>query len=486
MLESLDARSFCDGVLERARSLGADYADIRIVDRINEHIVLRTGKVEYLDNESSSGFGVRVLVDGAWGFSSSPHLTIEDGRRVAEEAVGIAKASLRLKRKEVKLAPQDPCEARWESQFKIDPFDVPLEEKIGLLRDADAVLRQNQKVKVTDCSMSFWRQHHVFASTEGAFIEQTKTESGAGIAATAIEGAEVQRRSYPASFGGDYATAGYEFVQSLNLVDHAEEVAKEAAELLSAPPCPDGAHTLILEGSMLALQVHESCGHPIELDRVFGMESAYAGTSFLTPEKLGNFRYGSEHVNITADATLTKGLGGFAFDDEGVPAQRVEIVKDGIFSGYLTSRETASELGWQSMGAMRADGWNRIPLIRMTNINLLPEDWSFDELIADTPEGILASGIQSWSIDDKRLNFHFATELAREIKDGSLGKLYKNPMYSGITPEFWGSCDAVCGEDEWHIWGVPNCGKGEPGQSAHVGHGVAPARFRKVRMEGTK
>lgn len=486
MLEELDVRAFCERVLERARACGADYADIRVIDRDVEEIVLRTGKVEHLDSSASSGFGVRVIVGGDWGFSSSPRLTVEDGERVAEEAVRIAKASSAVKRQDVKLAPVDVYEGTFVSPYEIDPFDVPLEEKIGLLRDADLALRENEKIKLTDCSMEFWKHHQVFASTEGAYIEQTKIESGAGLAATAIEGAEVQRRSYPAAFGGDYASAGYEFVQSLNLIDHAEELAREAVELLSAPPCPEGDHTLILEGSMLALQVHESCGHPIELDRVFGTESSYAGTSFLTPEKLGNFQYGSEEVNITADATLTQGLGGFAYDDEGVPAQKVDIVKDGVFTGYLTSRETASELDQTSMGAMRADGWNRIPLIRMTNINLMPGDWAFDELIADTPDGIYASGIMSWSIDDKRLNFHFATESAREIKDGSLGKVYKNPMYSGITPEFWGGCDAVCGEDDWHIWGVPNCGKGEPGQAAHVGHGVAPARFKKVRMEGAK
>ncbi|MCX6344342.1 MAG: TldD/PmbA family protein [Armatimonadetes bacterium] len=486
MLGSFDARSFCEKALDEAKARGAQYADIRIVNRDNEAIVLRTGKVEHLDRSSSNGFGVRVLVDGAWGFSSSPKFTIEDAMRVTDEAVRIARASAMVKRKDVKLAPAHVFEGKFISDFDIDPFDVALDEKIGLLRDADEALRQNDKIKLTDCSMRFWKFDQVFASSEGAYIEQTKVETGAGFSATAIEGSEVHTRSYPSSFGGDYAAAGYEFVESMNLVSHAEQTAKEAVELLSAPPCPNGDQTLILEGSMLALQVHESCGHPIELDRVFGTESSYAGTSFLTPEKLGSFKYGSENVNITADATLTHGLGGFAFDDEGVPGQCVDIVKDGIFTGYLTSRETASELGQKSMGSMRADGWNRIPLIRMTNINLMPGDWDIDELIADTPDGIYAAGIKSWSIDDKRLNFHFATEIAWEIKDGERGRVFKNPMYSGITPEFWGNCDAVCNDEQWRIWGVPNCGKGEPPQSAHVGHGVSPARFRSVRMEGAK
>ncbi len=482
----MDVRQFCESVLELARAKGADYADVRVVNRDSEGIQVRSGKVEHLERQSSYGFGVRVIVDGSWGFSSSHMVNNEHAERVADEAVRIARASSLVKRKSVELAPVDVQEGLITMDFKVDPFDVGLDEKISLLKEADAALRQNEKIRVTDCSMDFWRFDQVFASTEGAYIEQKKIESGSGIAATAIEGDEVQRRSYPCSFGGDYASAGYEFVQSLKLIDHADEVAREAVELLSAPICPSGEQTLILEGSQLALQVHESCGHPIELDRVMGMESSYAGTSFLTTDKLNNFRYGSREVNITADATLPGGLGSFAFDDEGVPAQRTDIVQEGIFSGYLTSRETAGEMGWRSGGAMRADGWDRIPLIRMTNINLLPGDWTLEELIADTPDGIYAADVKSWSIDDKRLNFQFGTEIAWEIKDGSIGRMFKNPIYFGITPEFWGSCDGVCGQDDWHLWGVPNCGKGEPMQVAHVGHGVAPARFRQVRMEGAK
>jgi TldD protein len=359
---------------------------------------------------------------------------------------------------------------------------VPLEEKIGLLLDADRIVRQRPEIKVSEAAMHFWRTEETFASTEGSYIEQVKVESGAGIEATAIEEGEMQKRSYPSSFGGDYAAKGYEFVEGWDLVGHAEQTAKEAAQLLKAPQCPSDVRDLVLEGSMLALQVHESCGHPIELDRVFGTESSFAGTSFLTTDKLARFRYGSEAVNIVADATVPGGLGSFFFDDEGVPAQRVDIVKEGIFSGYLTSRETAARMGWRSGGAMRADGWNRTPIIRMTNVNLLPRDWTLDEIIRDTKKGILAAMVNSWSIDDKRLNFQFGTEIAWEIVDGSLGQMFKNPTYTGITYEFWGGCDAICGKDEWHLWGVPNCGKGEPMQSAHVGHGVAPARFRNVRI----
>ncbi len=280
---SIDPRQFCERVLERARQCGASYADVRILRRENEEIWLRTGKVEQLSRDSSFGFGVRVIVDGAWGFACSPNVTLEEADRVAEEAVRTARASATTKRKDIKLAPSGAARGhRTPASSKIDPFDVPLEDKIGMLKDIDAVLRHDEKIKLTDCSMEFWKFDEVFATSEGAYIEQKKIESGAGASATAIEGSDVQRRSVPCSFGGDYAAAGYEFVESLGLLDNAEQAAREAVELLDAPLCPSGENTLILEGSMLALQVHESCGHPIELDRVFGMESSFAGTSFLT------------------------------------------------------------------------------------------------------------------------------------------------------------------------------------------------------------
>jgi TldD protein len=240
--------------------------------------------------------------------------------------------------------------------------------------------------------------------------------------------------------------------------------------------------TVILDATQLALQVHESCGHPIELDRVMGTEASYAGTSFLTLDTLGSYRYGSDIVNIVADATIPGGLGTFGYDDEGVPGQRSPIVQDGTFVGYLMSRETATMMGLESNGCMRAAGWNRLPLIRMTNVNLEPGDWSWDDLLADTDEGLYLEMNRSWSIDDRRLNFQFGTEVAREVKGGRLGQLYKNATYTGITPKFWAGCDAICGSAHWRVWGIPNCGKGQPGQIAHVGHGTAPARFRNVQV----
>jgi TldD protein len=271
-------------------------------------------------------------------------------------------------------------------------------------------------------------------------------------------------------------------------VENAERIREEAIALLSAAPCPEGEFDLILAGDQLALQVHESCGHPTELDRVLGTEISYAGGSFLTLDKLGKYRYGSEIVNIVADATIPESIGSFGYDDEGVPAQRNHLVQEGILVGYLTSRETAPLIGRRSGGCMRAQSWNHIPLIRMVNINLEPisSGPTLEELIADTAHGILMQTNKSWSIDDLRLNFQFGCELAWEIKGGKKVRLLKNPVYTGITPEFWQSCDAICGEGEWKVWGLPNCGKGEPPQTMHVAHGTAPARFRKVKIGSGK
>ncbi|MCL7452623.1 MAG: TldD/PmbA family protein [Anaerolineae bacterium] len=369
---------------------------------------------------------------------------------------------------------------------------MSFEDKIDLLLKADAGLRSARGVAVANASLAFWREHKFFANSEGAFLEQELIESGGGIEAIAVDPGtgEVQKRSHPNSFARDQRQEGWEAILAMDLVGSAPRIGEEAVALLKADPCPSGVTTLILGGTQLALQVHESCGHPIELDRVFGTEASFAGTSFLTPEKYGGFRYGSDLVNMTADATIPGGLGTFGWDDEGVPAQRVPIVRQGMFQGYLTSRETAQQLREivgeeapaSSGGAMRADGWNRIPLVRMTNVNLEPGEWEFDDLIADTDEGIYMELNKSWSIDDKRLNFQFGTEIAYEIKGGSLGRMLKNATYTGITPQFWQSCDAICNANHWRVWGTPNCGKGQPGQVAHTGHGTAPARFRNVQV----
>jgi len=468
--------------IESLRAKGAEYADARCVRSLSEVLVMKNGELETASVSESEGFGVRVLHSGAWGFSSSSITTPENVTAVAGQALEIARASARVGTQKVLLDGQDAVVDTYATPVEEDPFAVSLGDKLGILSASCAGMSKTPLVKIATASMMNFRTEKLFVSAEGSEIEQTITEAGGGIAATAMDGAERQTRSYPASFRGDYSTAGFEFTRGLDLAAHAEKTGREASELLRAEECPTRKTTVIIGGTQLALQVHESCGHPIELDRVFGTEASYAGTSFLTVDKLGDLKYGSDIVNIVADATSPGGLGTFGYDDEGVPAQCSEIVTEGMFTGYIMSRETAPRIGLRSNGTMRADGWNRIPLVRMTNINLLPGKGSLEDLIADTKEGIFIDSNKSWSIDQRRLNFQFGCEIAWEIKEGRLGRMYKNPVYTGITPEFWGACDAIAGPEEWHIWGIPSCGKGEPGQVAHVGHGVSPSRFRNVEV----
>jgi TldD protein len=412
-------------------------------------------------------------------------MSAAEAERVTKEAIDIARASQKAQRKKVKLAPLPAAHDTWATPVIKDPFAVPLEEKLSLLDSAVSGMRAVSAVNIAEGSMNFWKRKQLFASTEGSLIEQTIIHSGAGISATSIRNGEIQVRSYPNSFRGQYQAGGYEIIEAMKLAEHADRVASQAVALHSARQCPAGEMTLILDGPQLALQIHESCGHPAELDRVMGSEINFAGTSFLTPEKLGRFRYGSDIVNIVADATPDTspgGLGTFAYDDEGVPAQSAHIVRDGVFVGYLSSRETASEIGSQSTGAMRASSWGRIPLVRMTNVSLLPGDSSLEEMIASTDTGLLMSTNRSWSIDDKRLHFQFGTEIAWLIKKGKLAEMVKNPTYSGVTPRFWGGCAAIAGPEEWMIWGTPNCGKGQPQQIMHTGHGASPARFENVSV----
>lgn len=474
-------KDLADLALRAVRQQGASYGDIRFTHRLTESIGVKNGTVESLACGDDRGFGIRVIVDGAWGFASSSMLSREEVLRVAEEATKIARASALLKQAKTVLSTVEPVTDSYRTPVGTDPFAVKLEDKVRLLLEAEELLHKGGAIRVGEGTLGAMKERKIFASTEGSYIEQEITECGGGISALAVAAGEMQRRSYPNAHRGHYATRGFEFVEELALADEAERVGRQAVELLEAKQCPSGEQTLILSGTQLALQIHESCGHPVELDRVYGTEASYAGTSFLTPEKLGSFRYGSENVNITADATVPGGLGTYGYDDEGVPGQHIPIIEQGIFRNYLTSRETAPSLGQSSNGTMRADGWNRMPIIRMTNINLEPGDWSLEEMIKDTRRGLFLEMNKSWSIDDKRLNFQFGTEIGWEIIDGSLGPMVKNPTYTGITPQFWNSCDAVAGKEDWQLWGTPNCGKGEPGQMAHVGHGAAPARFRNVK-----
>src|ERR1017187_7795073 len=468
--------------IDVAVSGGATYADCRVVQRGIQAMTVKDGRFAEVSSFEDEGMGVRVIVDGAWGFASVDRLDSQSLGDAARLACRIARASSRLRRQAVRLAPAPGATGEEQTPLERGPFEVSREEKMDLLIRADEAMAAVAGVTTHEASLEFVREHRLFASSEGSLVDQVIVESGGGMDATATSDDDVQTRSFPNSFGRHQLCAGYEAIAAMDLAGNASRIAAEAVALLSAPPCPSGRTTVILDGTQAALQVHESCGHPTELDRVRGDEAAYAGTSFLTPDLLGRFRYGSERVTITADATTPGGLGTYGWADEGVAAQCTTLVDQGAFSGYMSSRETAAGHDWSSSGAMRAESWNRIPLIRMTNVNLEPGLSSLEQMIATTDHGVYLETDRSWSIDDRRLNFQFGTQNGWEIKDGRRLRLVKNALYSGRTPEFWRSCDAVGGAAEWAMWGVVNCGKGQPEQLMHVGHGAAPCRFRDVAV----
>ncbi|MCC6189825.1 MAG: TldD/PmbA family protein [Anaerolineales bacterium] len=474
----------CARALETAQLLGARYADVRLTTSTEQSLAVTNGRVDGLTYVESTGLGVRVLVGDAWGFAATRSLAFAAADQVAARAVDLAKASSLVPGAPVDLGPPVTSRGAYVTPLSVDPFSISVEAKLELLLAAETGLARapTSHRTVRHGNLGFIREDKQFANTEGADLRQTLYESGGGISVLAISEDDVQRRSYPSPYRQQSA-AGWEFVLGLDLPGHAERIAAEAVQLLSADPCPsDPAATVIIGSEQLALQVHESCGHPVELDRVFGAEAAYAGASFLTPDMLGRFQYGSPAVNLTADAVRQGGLGTFGWDDEGVPATSTPIVQAGRFVGYLMSRETAARLGRASNGCMRAAGWNRLPLIRMTNVSLEPGHWALDDLIADSEAGLYFESNRSWSIDDKRYNFQFGTEVGYEIKHGRLGRMLRDCTYTGVTPEFWNSCDAVCDAQHWVMWGTPNCGKGQPSQIIHTGHGAAPARFRNVRV----
>ena len=471
--------------LDTAKLRGASYGDVRVMHLRQRDLTTKNGEVGTLAQSESIGLGIRVIANGAWGFASTDRLTREGVAACVAQAVSIAKASALAKRGDVVMAPEQAYVDSWQSPFRKDPFEIPLDTQLDLLLAADAAMRKVKGVTLTETDMQFRKIDSWFASSIGSRIHQRKVITGCGMVATSFQNDEIQKRSYPNSFGGQHALLGYELIESLDLLKHAPRVAEEAVALHSAAQCPQKTGTLILGASQLGLQIHESIGHPIELDRVLGQEANFAGTSFLTLDQLNKLRYGSDIVNVVADARLDHGpgLGTFAYDDEGVPAQCTDIIKDGQFRGYLSNRETAHLIGLKrSSGTMRTESWNRLPIIRMTNVSLLPGSWSSDDLLADTDDGILMETNRSWSIDDRRYQFQFSTEIGWEIKGGKKGRMLKNPSYSGITTEFWNSCDAIGKLEEWTLWGTPNCGKGQPMQTMGTGHGASPSRFRNVRI----
>jgi TldD protein len=460
----------------------AEYADVRFVRTQTERLSTRNGAIDRAESDDYEGIGVRVRVGGSWGFAA-----VRGTERAAAEGAldrALAIAAAQPSSSGAALAFEPPARGEYSSPAERDPFAVPIEDKLAILWEAERLLSERPDVAVARTSFHAMRVQKLFASTEGALCEQVLTECGGGLSATAVRGDETQIRSYPASHSGHVAQAGYEHFLALDLPGNAARVADEAVELLSAPACAAGTTTLILAGEQLGAQIHESVGHAVELDRVLGREASYAGTSFVPADGIGSLRFGSERMSVTADATDAGGLGSYRWDDEGVEGHTVPIVREGVLAGFLSSRETATEIGLErSGGCMRADGFARQPIVRMTNVNLEPGDaGTLADLIADTDRGLLIETNRSWSIDDRRLNFQFEGEAGWEIERGEIKRLVRNPSYAGVTPEFWAGCDAVCSASEWRMSSLLDCGKGEPGQMMHVSHGSAPARFRDVEV----
>ncbi|MFB6392007.1 TldD/PmbA family protein [Polymorphospora lycopeni] len=464
--------------VQAALDAGARYADARLMHRRHESMSARNGEVEQLGQSEDAGIGVRALVGSSWGFYAVPELSDAAARAAGARAAEIAAASATVPGRDSGLIPVDGRSGSWASPCEIDPLTIALSDKGDLLVRATETMRANG-ADLAEADYQVWDTTKWFVSSEGHRVDQRVRECGGGIRATAIGAGETQRRSYPSS-SGHYGTQGWELIGAMDFDAHAARIAQEARELLTAPQCPAGETTLILGGEQMALQIHESVGHAIELDRILGWEAAFAGTSWLDLGQLGSLRYGSELMNVTIDPTIPGALGSFGFDDEGTPASRRDAVREGRWVGVLAGRDSAAAAGLDYAGSVRADGWSRLPMVRMTNVGLEPGPHTLEEMIAATDDGVLMDVNRSWSIDDQRLNFQFGCEIGWEIKNGRRGRMLRNPTYTGIGPLFWRSMDML--SSETFAWGTPDCGKGQPGQVGHTGHPAAPARFTGVRI----
>ena len=464
------------------------YAEARHVVTTTERVAVRNGRVARVATVEEAGVGVRVRVGGGWGFAATAAISRSDLEAALARALALADAQPGRRGGgrggPAALAPAPPAAGEWTGPCERDPLAVAVETKLELLLAADARLRADARIVRTGADCVSSRTVKAFASTEGAACAQTLTHCGAGMFAVAVDDAELQVRSHPAQHGGGLRAGGWEHIESLDLLANAPRVGEEAVALLTAPACRPGRTTVVLAGEQVALQVHESVAHALELDRMLGDEASYAGTSWVRPQDLGRLRYGSEAMHVTADATLPGGLGSFGWDDEGVAARAYPLIESGVACAALSNRESAAAIGLDaSGGCARADGHARQPIVRMTNVSLLPgEGGSLEDLVDATDEGLYMETNRSWSIDDRRLHFQFACELGREIHGGELGRLVRNPSYAGATPRFWSSLDAVGSAAAWGLHGLSNCGKGEPGQLMTVSHGAAPARFRDVEV----
>ncbi|MEX1138634.1 MAG: TldD/PmbA family protein [Bacteroidota bacterium] len=484
--EESDISRLAEAALSMASSLKASYADIRIADYRNQSVSTRERRVTGLSNSESSGFGVRVIVNGTWGFAASSVRTVDEVHKVTRQAVDIARTNSRLQKEPVQLAPVKAIIGTWTTPDVKDPFLVPIGDKTSFLLHLNEQALNVKGVSFCTSFMAFVREHKYFASTEGSFIEQTLYRCYPSFTVTSVDrerGSFQSRNSYSEPQG-----MGYEYVERYPWEKDIRQAAEDVLEKHTARSVQPGPQDLILHPSNLWLTIHESVGHPTELDRAIGMEANYAGTSFLTTDKRGSFKFGSDLVNLVADKTHPNALATCGYDDEGVPAKQWHLIRNGVFVDYQTTREQAHILGHkESYGCSYAQSWADVPFQRMPNVSLEPgkTPLSLSQLIGDTEDAIMIKGRGSYSIDHQRYNFQFGGQTYYEIKNGKIAGMLKDVAYQARTPDFWNSCDAICSRDEYMLGGSFNDGKGEPGQSNAVSHGCSPARFRNINILNT-
>ncbi|MCY3709727.1 MAG: TldD/PmbA family protein [Caldilineaceae bacterium] len=468
-------------LVSMAVSMGAQYAEGRVVDQ-SQQAINGTDGAAGVSEFTTCGFGIRVLVDGQWGFASD-NLTQQQPSETVRSAISLARAMPRRTRT-VRLAELPPVQAVHETQCEQDPFKMPVGEKVDMVHAImQAMAGASDKVSKTQAKLDFRRETSQLVTSEGTEIGQTITLTGAGLAVTVSDRGQVFRRTYPYSHT-DFGTGGFELVQALKPIEAAATIVHEAVELLDAPPCGDVVSTVILDPTLVGMVLHETMGHPIEMDRALGDESDNFGPSFLQVHHLGEFQYASELVNMVADATRPKAVATYGYDHEGVKAQSIPIIKGGVFSNYLMSRECATELELPSNGTARASSWNRIPMVRITNLSLVPGDSTREQLISETDDGLYIETFKGGDIDDKRLTFSFMGERGWQIRGGKIVGLVKNPVIYGEAPVFWRNCSGIAGPDEDRVVGISSCGKGLPWQFIPTGQGGPPARFDQVKVGG--
>lgn len=482
----VDKNALADVALTTARKLGVSYADIRINRYRNESISTREQQVQNVSRSQSVGFGVRVLYKGTWGFASSRSVTPEDVRRITQQAVEIARANSAYQRARVSLVPVDKVVTSWKSAFEKDPFEVSIDDKIQFLLSLNESALKTQGVSFVNSSMGFVNEQKFYASTDGSRIEQYIIRANPNFTVTAVNrsNGDFQSRSALAGPQG----MGYEYMQKHDWKREAQQAGEEAVMKLKAKPVEPGKYDLVLHPTHLWLTIHESVGHPTELDRALWMEANYAGTSFITPDKTGKLQFASKIMNFVADRTQPAGLATVGYDDEGVPAQRWHLIKDGVFVDWQTTRDLAPKIKHKkSYGCDHADSWGSISFPRMPNVSLQPGpgNTSLDDLIAGVEKGVLIYGDGSYSIDQQRYNFQFGGQVFWEIRNGKRGEMLRDVAYQSRTTDFWNSCDGLGGQATYELGGSFNDGKGEPGQSNAVSHGCPVARFRQINVLNT-